>query len=290
MTGRKIFLAGGTGVLGRRVTPLLVSAGHDVMVNTRNEAAAANVRAAGATPVTVDLFDRPAVSAAVDGCDTVVNIATAIPTGGSAARKRNWATNDRIRTHASSHLASALPTGGTYVGESITIPYVDSGDQWIDESVARTFSSATESVNHAEAAARSVDGVSLRFAMFAANDSAHTRDLLAAARRGVFALPGNSDAYAPFIHIDDAASAVVAALDAPAGIYNIAEANPVQRSAHMEALAKALGRKRLRSLPSLVVKLGGPPVEALSRSQRISSGLFREVSNWVPAHSIVEEY
>lgn len=290
MSGRKIFLAGGTGVLGRRVTPLLMSAGHDVSVNTRNEVAAAQVRAAGATPVTVDLFDKAAVSAAVEGCDTVVNIATSIPTGGSAALKRNWAMNDKLRTEASANLASALPNDGTYVSESITIPYVDSGDTWIDESVARTFSSATESVNDAEAAAHSVHGVSLRFAMFAADDSAHTKDLLAAARRGVFALPGNSDAYAPFVHIDDAASAVVAALDTPAGIYNVAEANPAQRSTHMEALAKAMRRKRLRSLPSLFVKLGGPPVEALARSQRISSGSFREVSNWAPKHSIVEEY
>lgn len=129
MSGHKIFLAGGTGVLGRRVTPLLVSAGHDVTVNTRSDVAAATIRAAGATPVTVDLFDRAAVSEAVEGCDTVVNIATSIPTGGSAALKRNWAMNDKIRTEASANLASAPPNGGTYVGESITIPYIDSGDR-----------------------------------------------------------------------------------------------------------------------------------------------------------------
>jgi len=290
MSGRRIFVAGGTGVLGRRVTPLLVEAGHEVTVNTRNPQAASVVEELGANSVTVDLFDTAAIAEAVAGCDAIVNIATAIPTGASAARKKGWAMNDRLRIEASANLAAGLADGGRYVGESITFPYADSGDEWIEESVARTFSTATESTKAAEAAAQSVDGVTLRFAMFTADDSAHDADLMKAARLGIFALPGRPEAYASWLHIDDAAAAVLAALDAPPGVYNVAEPEPSRRADHMVALAKALGKKRLRGLPALTVKLGGPPVEALARSQRISSEAFMQASSWSPTHRIVEEW
>ncbi len=61
---RKIFVAGGTGVLGRRVVPLLVEAGHDVLINTRNPEAMASAEAAGAHTTTVDLFNADAVAEA----------------------------------------------------------------------------------------------------------------------------------------------------------------------------------------------------------------------------------
>lgn len=284
----KVFVAGGTGVLGRRVVPLLVAAGHQVTVNTRNDVAADAVRRARATPVTVDLFDAAAVATAVEGHEVVVNVATAIPTGASAARKSNWATNDRLRSEAAAHLASATPAGGRYIGESITFPYADRAAGWIDEAVPRDYSTATESVAAAEAAAQDAGGVALRFAMFWAADSAHNGDFLSAARRGIFALPGSPDAYLSWIHIDDAAAAVVAAIDAPPGIYNVAEPEPAPRAEHMNAVAKALGRKRLRGLPNLFVKIGGPPVEAMARSQRISSEALAAVSDWQPRHRIVD--
>ena len=291
MSGRKIFLAGGTGVLGRRVTPLLVEAGHDVTVNTRNPAAAEAVGNVGATAVTVDLFDAAAVAEAVEPFDAVVNIATAIPTGPAAGLKKNWLMNDRIRTEAAANLAAGLANGDRYVGESITFPYVDRGDEWIDESVERTYSSATESVAAAEATAASVDGVALRFAMFSADDSGHNADLFRAARMGVFGLPGGPDAFISWVHIDDAATAVLAALDAPAGIYNVAEPDPVRRADHMSALASAFGkRRRLRGLPAALVKLGGPPVETIARSQRISSDAFASATGWSPKHRMVEEW
>ena len=287
----KIFLAGGTGVLGRRVVPLLTAAGHHVTANTRNPGAAAQIIDAGAASVTVDLFDPAAVSEAVSGHDVVVNLATAIPTGLAAARPKGWALNDRLRTEASANLAAAVPRGGRYVGESITFPYADRGSKWIDESVPRSYSSATESVKATEAAAASAGGgggVSLRFAMFWADDSAHNRDLLRGVRLGVFPLPGDPDAYTSWVHVDDAAAAVVAAFDAPPGIYNVAEPEPVTRARHAEAAAAALGKSRLRHLPSMLVRLGGPPVEALARSQRISSEALSGATGWEPRTRLLE--
>ncbi len=199
--------------------------------------------------------------------------------------------NDRLRTEASANLAAAVPAGGRYVGESITFPYADCGDDWIDESVARDTTWATASVEAAEAAATSVDrGVVLRFAMFWAADSAHNDMAVSAAKRGFFALLGPPEAYASWVHIDDAAGAVVAALDAPAGIYNVAEPNPLRRSDHMAAMAKVFGRKRLRPVPNLAVRLGGPPAEALARSQRISSTTLAEATTWEPKQDVVTHW
>ncbi len=287
---RKVFIAGGTGVLGRRVVPLLLAAGHDVTMNVRNDDAGEVASKAGAKPLTVDLFDKAAVGEATQGCDAVVNIATAIPTGAAAGLKRGWALNDRLRTEAAQNLAAATPAGAQYVGESLTFPYVDSADRWIDEATERTYSSATESIKATEAAAAAASGASLRFGMFWAEDSAHNAQLLAFARRGIFALPGNAEAYSSWIHVDDAAAAVVAALDAPPGVYNVAEPDPVRRVDHMAAVAAALGKSRLRGLPPLVVKLGGPPVEALARSQRISSAALGNSVSWEAQHKIVDTW
>lgn len=292
----RIFVVGGTGVLGRRVVPALTARGHDVTVNVRSDDAASAVDAAGASPTRVDVFDPSAVATGVDGHDVVVNVATAIPTGASAVRRSAWRTNDRIRTEVSAAFASAAASSrGRYIGESITFPYLPSGDEWIDESAQRTFFWGNESIRDAEAAAESVTraggtGVVLRFAMFWASDSAHMRTIASAARRGIFVIPGAADARISWIHVDDAASAVVAALDAPAGTYNVAEPDPLVRGEHCDALAAAVGRTTLRRVPSWLQKAAGAPLESMMRSQRISSAALTDATGWSATRAAVEHW
>jgi len=288
----RVFVTGGTGVVGRRTVPALLGAGHDVSVVVRSEEAAARVAAAGAAPVRVDLFDPDAVRAAVEGHDAVVNLATAIPTGASAVRPSAWRANDRLRTEASRHLADAVPDGGRYIGESITFPYADGGTGWVDESADRIYVPQNESVRDSESAAASVAGrggigVSLRFAMFWAPDSAHIESLAAAARRGWWLLPGAPDGVMSWIDVDDAARAVVAALTAPAGVYNVGEGDPRPRSEHADALARVVGRSRLRTLPRWTERLGGPGAESLTRSHRISSQRLTDATGWKPEIEVI---
>ncbi|MDQ1374325.1 MAG: hypothetical protein QOJ09_1663, partial [Actinomycetota bacterium] len=108
----RIFVAGATGVLGRRAVARLVEAGHDVTGVARNEDKAALVRSLGATPVTVDLFDPAAVKSAADGHEVVMNLATHIPNLSRAAMPRAWAENDRIRSEASRNLVDAALASG----------------------------------------------------------------------------------------------------------------------------------------------------------------------------------
>ena len=287
---KRVFVTGATGVLGRRVVQSLVQAGHSVTAVVRSAAKADAVQAAGATAIQLHLFDRAAVRTAIAGHDCVAHLATNIPTGPSAVRRSAWRINDSLRREAAACLAGAVADEHVerYIQESITFPYVDGGDQWIDESWQRTYYWGTESTVAAEAAAAGVTaaggaGVVLRFAMFMAPDSAHMQAVLRAAQRGLFAVVGAPTGYISFIHIDDAAAAVVAALEAPAGTYNVAEPDPLQRSRHRDALAEVVGRARLRTVPTVVERLGGGAADSLARSHRISSRHLQEVTRWAPA-------
>ncbi len=292
----RVFVAGATGVLGRRVVPALVAAGYMVTANVRTGAARRVAEAAGARTATVDLFDPTAVAEVVADLDVVVNLATAIPTGARAVRPSAWHMNDRLRTEAAANLAAAVSgCGRRYIGESITFPYLDCGDEWIDERVERTYFSGNVSTVGAETSAQAVtrsggSGVVLRFAMFFADDSAHIGTYRSMARRGVFGLTGRSAARISFVHVDDAAAAVVAALDAPPGIYNVAEPDPARRDAHSRALAASVGRRRLRGVPAPAVRLGGAALESVSRSQRISSASLSAVTTWEPRICVVDAW
>ncbi|MFK7917696.1 MAG: NAD-dependent epimerase/dehydratase family protein [Ilumatobacter sp.] len=292
----RIFVAGATGVLGRQIVPLLVAAGHQVTANVRSRAAAAIATEQGALCRTVDLFDDEATHALGVDHDVVVNVATAIPSGPRAVRKGAWATNDRLRTDAARGLASSMAaTHGRYIGESITFPYVDAGDEWIEEDRDRSCVPATATSVNAEAAAASVTagggvGVALRFAMFFSADSAHTAETLSMAARGLCGLTGQPDAYVSLVHVDDAAAAVVAALGAPAGVYNVAEATPSRRSEHAEALARAVGRRKVRQVAPWLQRMGGSGLETVSRSHRISSGSLAASTGWEPTVAVVERW
>jgi nucleoside-diphosphate-sugar epimerase len=293
----KVFLTGATGVLGRRVVPLLTAAGSEVTAVVRTPDKAALVRAQGATPAEVDLFDAESVAAAVAGHDAIVHLATNIPTGAAAATRRGWRINDRLRSEAAVNLSrAAFASGiGRYVQESITFPYVDGGDAWIDERRERDYFWGNRTTIDAEAAAVAITdhggaGVVLRFAMFMAIDSAHMRTFAAMARRGIWGVFGDDDAYISFVDIDDAAAAVVAAIDAPAGVYNVAEPDPVTRGTHRAALAAAVGRDRLRGVPGFVETLGGAGAESLARSHRVSSASLQAVTQWRPATHVVDDW
>ena len=277
----RIFVAGATGVIGRRAVERLVAAGHQVTGVARTDEKAALLRDLGATPARVDLFDPAAVKDAVQSHDAVINLTTHIPRAAAAVIPGVWRENDRIRNEVSRNLVdAAIATGATrFVQESITFPYPSSGDAWIDEDVppeGTIYASVLEAEGNAKRF--SDGGVVLRFGMFYDLESHTTRDLVRLARLGRFGLPGAPDAYASFIATDDAAAAVVAALDAPTGVYNVVDDEPMRRSELAAALGDALGR-RVKPLPAVSTKT----TEPLARSQRVSNARFKEATGWRPA-------
>src|SRR5690242_11637213 len=246
----RVFVAGSTGVLGRRAVVALVAAGHEVTALVRSPEKAALARSLGATPVEGSLFDPDALRAAAAGHDAVCNLATHIPPLTRAADPRSWAENNRIRSEGARNLVDAALAAGatTYVQESIAFLYGPHGDEWLDAEttplVDTRFSGAVRAAESETArfAASGGRGVVLRFGQFVAPESHHTQSTLRSARRGIALEPGGPGDWFPAIDADDAARAVVAALDAPSGTYDIVDDEPMTRGESRDALARAVGR------------------------------------------------
>lgn len=283
----RIFIAGATGVLGGRVVPALVTAGHDVTGVARGPEKAEALRSQGATPTEVDLFDPAAVGAAVDGAEVVINLATAVPPASHMLRRSSWEMTNRLRTQASVHLVDAALAAGAdrYVQEAVGFTYRDHGAEWISEDAPMDVPPYAAGVLAAEAETRRFAdngpaGVVLRFGLFYAADSPQTRDTIAMARKGLLPLPCRDDGYQSWVHVDDAASAVVAALNAPTGAYNAVEDDPLSNAEHVDVLTGLLGR-RVRHLPA---RLGiGGVLSLQARSQRVSNRRLRANGGWRPA-------
>jgi len=291
----RIFVAGGTGVLGRRAVALMVEAGHEVTVSTRSTARQVAVGAAGATPVTVDLFDAPAVVKMVEGHDVVANLATHIPKASRMAMPSAWKENDRIRTEVSTNLAAAvLSTGvGRYVQESIAFLYADAGDAWITEAApveptANLASALTAEANVIRVVEAGATGIALRFAGFYGPDSHSTLDTIRFAKKRVAGGFGK-DTYVSSITTDDAAAAVFAALNAPSGLFNVGDDDPVTRHEFAAVLAEAIGGKAPIIPPRRMARLAGGWAPMLARSQRVSNKHFSEATGWSPKTASVRQ-
>lgn len=285
----RIFVAGATGAVGRRAVRQLVDAGHDVTAVARTDEKAALLESLGARPVRVDVFDAAAVKDAVVGHEVVVNLATHIPRAAKSVLPGAWAENDRIRNEVSRNLVDAAlaAAASRYVQESITFGYEDAGDGWIAEGhpyVGREYASVEVAEANAHRFTAESDGgagVVLRFGLFYDAGSHTTRDLVRGLAAGRLLLPGAASAYASFIATDDAAAAVVAAVDAPAGTYNVVDDEPITRAEIARVAAGAVGRP-VKLLPSLASKAMATKAEPLSRSQRVSNAAFKEATGWSP--------
>ena len=116
----KVFIAGASGVLGRRLTAQLFARGHSVIGQVRSANAENAVRAAGGEPRHADLFDAESLARAADGCDTVIHAATAIPSKTKTV-PADWAMNDHIRRKGTRCLTEPAAKIGakTYLQQSV---------------------------------------------------------------------------------------------------------------------------------------------------------------------------
>jgi nucleoside-diphosphate-sugar epimerase len=292
----RVFVAGATGVIGRRVVPALVHAGHRVTAVGRTPEKRDALSRAGATPLDVNLFDRDAVARAVAGHEVVMNLATHIPSSTRMLLPGAWRENSRIRREASANLADAARSAGAarFIQESFGLTYLDAGDNWVHETAPVAPAKYNRAVLDAEAAAerfteRGGTGVVLRFAGFYGPDSPQFHDLLKFVRKGFAPLPGAPDAFFSSVSHDDAASAAVAALELPAGIYNVADDEPLRRREYFDILAAALGVPPPRLMPRWMTRLFGSLGETLARSLRLSNRKLRGACDWSPKYPSVRQ-
>lgn len=277
----RVMVIGATGVLGRPAVARLLAAGHEVSGLARDASRAPAVESTGAKPVPGDLFSASSLATALRGHDAVLNLATRIPR--KVTSKSAWASNDRVRSAGSAALAAAVRQVDEVrivVQEGISFVYADGGSAELSEDAPLrprgvTASSVVAHENVAALTDRTV--VRLRIGTLVGSD-ALTAALLASARRGAPLIMGARDDWTTAIHPSDAAAAVVAALEAPSGVYNVG-APPVLKDALGEALAAAAGVWKARAVPKWLLSRV-PMAEPMARSQRVVSKKLTAATGW----------
>lgn len=291
----KIFVAGGTGVLGRRVVPELTSLGYEVVGLSRSKDNDDLLATYGAEARRGDLFDREGLYSISADCDAIVHLATAIPTK-SRTVIDDWVLNDRIRTEGTTNLVAAALRNSVklYIQGSVTFLYGRRHGEWVDESCppaddlpAMVESSVEMERQVWEAITRhKLPAVILRFGNVYSHDSRHTTTMYDMISRGRFPLIERGNVYWNLVTAGDAASAVVAAVKngrANIGkVFNITDDEPVKYKDLVEFIAKSLGAPKPGRIPIFLAKhaIGELTVQYLLQNMKCMNKRAKEELGW----------
>jgi nucleoside-diphosphate-sugar epimerase len=307
----RIFLAGATGAVGKRLVPMLIDEGHEVVAMTRTAAKGDGLRAAGALPVVADGLDREAVLGAVVGAqpDVIVHQMTAL-SGETDLRHfdRQFATTNRLRTEGTAHLLEAARAAGTkrLIAQSFTgWPFARTGGPVKDEEAPldpeppRAQRATLAAIRELEAmvtgAGPEIEGVVLRYGGLYGPETSLSADgeLTALVRKRRLPVIGDGGGRMSFTHIDDAARAVVDTLapGGPTGIFAIVDDEPATAAEWIPGLAAAIGAGAPRHVPAWVGRLaaGEVAVTMMTSGRGASNAKARRELHWTPRHATWRE-
>jgi 2-alkyl-3-oxoalkanoate reductase len=298
----RIFVAGATGVIGRRLVPLLVAAGHEVVGMTRKPERADNLQELGAEPVVCDVFDRTGLreAVAVSRPSVVVHELTDLPPWIDSHRMREQlAPNVRIRREGTRNLVDAAREAGAqrFVSQSIAFAYAPQGglvkheDAPLYVDAPRDWRPTVEAVVELEqlVVESPFEGLVLRYGYLYGPGTAYASDGAYAdlvRRRGV-PFVGHASGIFSFVHVDDACRATaLAAEHGPAGIYNVVDDDPAPLRDWLPAYAEALGAKPPRRAPRLLVRLsaGRYAAEHATQHRGASNARAKRALGWRPLY------
>jgi nucleoside-diphosphate-sugar epimerase len=298
----RIFLAGATGAIGRRLVPMLIAKGHQVTGMTRSPEKVEELRAAGAEPVVADALDRAAVHAAVREArpEAVIHQLTALPQRIDPRKiERDFALNDRLRSEGTRLLVDAAKSSGAkrIVAQSIAFAYApgppgtihsESDPLFLDP--PKSFKRSAHALADLESAVLDAGGIVLRYGYFygpgtsISSSGSMAEDL---ARRRL-PIVGRGTGVWSFVQIDDAARATVAALDCDGpGVYNIVDEHPAPVTEWIPALAAAVKAPRPWRVPTALARLmaGEYGTLVMTRGQGASNELAKRELGWQPEHA-----
>ena len=299
----KVFVAGATGAIGRPLVARLVDAGHQVAAMTRTPAKAAGLAKMGADPVVCDALDGDGVLAAVAAQrpEVVVCQLTDLPAafGGRDYAAMTAATN-RLREQGTGFLVDAAVAGGArrVITQSLAFIYAPGPGAPRSEDAPILSQGPPDLVAAARSAvegerlvleAEGIEGLALRYGQFYGPGTWFARDgsMTEQVCRRRFPIVGQGAGVFSFVHVDDAAAATVAALDAGSpGVYNVCDDEPAQLREWLPAYARLLNAKPPLRVPKLVARLIAGPVAVFSTTEMVgaSNARARRELEWEPRY------
>ncbi|MFL5895755.1 MAG: NAD-dependent epimerase/dehydratase family protein [Thermoleophilaceae bacterium] len=295
----RIFIAGATGAIGRPLTRRLLEAGHEVVGMTRTERRAARLREAGAEAVVADALDADAVRRTVEEArpDVVVNQLTDLNRSLNPRKYAAWLeTTNRLRREGTGNLAHAARAAGAhrFVSQSVAFfyafaPGTKTEDDPLLGPVAGEAAVALHDLERATLATDGLDGIVLRYGFFYGPGTSYARDgeQVERIRKRQMPIIGDGEGCFPFIHVEDAASATVAAIDRGApGVYNIVDDEPAGGCDWIPYVADLAGAKKPWRVPAFVARwVAGPPAEMATKLQPVSNEKAKRELGWQPLYA-----
>jgi nucleoside-diphosphate-sugar epimerase len=287
----RVFVAGGTGVIGRRLVPQLVARGHQVTATTTSAGKLGVLEQWGAEGIVMDGLDAASVGAAVAAAwpDAIVNQMTALSVahaGRPNLRRadRFFATTNRLRSEGTDHLlAAAEATGVSHVVAQghASMNGIRKGGWVKTEEDPLEVVEGTKAINHLEDVVVRAGGAVLRYGGFygqGAND-----DQVKLVRKRLFPLVGGGTGYVSWVHVDDAASATVLAVEQKAkGVFNIVDDEPAPVREWLPYLAECAGAKPPRRVPAWLARLlaGEMVVGMMTEGRGFSNAKAKRELGW----------
>jgi nucleoside-diphosphate-sugar epimerase len=289
-----VFVAGAAGAIGTRLVPQLVQQGHRVTATTRNPDKLAALRALGADAVIMDGLDATSVAEAVARArpDAIVHQMTALAGKPDVRRFDRWfATTNQLRTTGTDNLLAAAAAADVqrFVAQSYTgwtnpttgAPVKTESDQ-LDPEPLKWSMAAIRYLEETVPAAP-LDGIVLRYGNFYGPGASET--LVELIRKRRFPLVGDGGGVWSWIHVDDAASAAVAALErGGSGVYNIVDDDPAPTAEWLPYLADAVGAKPPMRVPVWLARpmAGAVPVRWMTEGRGDSNAKAKRELGWEP--------
>lgn len=295
----RVFIAGSTGVLGRRLVTEFSERGHTVIGLTRDATGDEIVEARGGEPRRGDLFDEASILRAADGADTIIHAATAIPT--DSPTPEAWELNDRVRTEGAAALTTAAVEvdADQYLQQSIVYVARQPDGSAYDESSEPNPVSWTRSALDAEEIAveagkqHGFDVSILRCGNFYGADSYYTRADGKGLIRGERPIIEDSEeTLISYLHADDAARAFVATAEATqSGLWHVVDDEPMSDAEYISLLAERLDASVAGHISNEAAReaMGDITVELLTNAWPTSNDKFRREIGWEPMYPTCRE-
>jgi nucleoside-diphosphate-sugar epimerase len=292
----RVFIAGASGAIGTRLVPQLVERGHDVVGTYRSPGKDALLRALGAEPVALDLLDREAVLAAVRAAapDAIVHEATALANQTFSRNfDRTFAATNRLRTDGTDALlAAAWDVGVRRVVAQSFASYryareggpVKTEEAPLDPDPPRSMRKGFAALRHLEEAVGSINGIVLRYGAFYGDPD---DVMLEPVRKGRLPIVGAGGGMTSFVHLEDAASATVLAIEAgEPGIYHVCDDEPAPVRDWLPFMARTLGARPPRRVPAFLARVlaGEAAVLIATEARAASNAKARRELGWEPRY------